>query len=151
MASRNLSDCVPELQAKIPLIIKDYNTLFLDRTLFITCTLRSTLEQVQLFAVGRTREPIGKSYIVTWQDGLTRCSMHNPLPDQPLSRAVDLGVLIGGKYMGKDIYYRPLLDLARKYNLISGWDFRNSGLPMDQLIGDGHFHDAPHIETKSKV
>lgn len=148
MASRDLKLCVKELQEKIPLIIEEYNRLFPERELKIICTLRSTEEQQRLFAIGRTTPPIGKKYWVTKIDGIRVFSKHNPTPTESLSRAVDFGVFIGGKYITNITYYYPLLDLARKQNLISGLDFNNSGLPLERLLKQKTFKDAPHIEVK---
>lgn len=148
MASRLLSDCVPELVEKIPLIIKDYEELFTDRSLIITCSLRSTEEQQQIYAVGRTKAPLGKKFYLTQIDGIKILSFHNPTPDQPLSRAVDMGVIVGGKYITDNTFYYPLLDIARKYNLTSGLDFKNSGKPLTEILKNGEFHDCPHLQVR---
>lgn len=133
MASRNLKDCVEELQQKWPLIKKDYEDMYIDRVIKPICTLRSTEEQQALYAQGRTKP--GKK--VTWIDGVNKRSKHNPLPPPgpQKSRAIDAGVFIGGKYMTKEVFYEPLRDLAKKYGLKSGWTFPR------------HACDPPHIET----
>lgn len=148
MASRDLKLCVQELQEKVPLIIETYNKTFPERELRIICTLRSTEEQQRLFAIGRTTPPIGKKYWVTKVDGVKVFSKHNPTPTESLSRAVDFGVFIGGKYITNINYYYPLLTFAREQELISGLDFKNTGLPLDKLLKQKTFKDAPHIEVK---
>lgn len=150
MASKDLKDAVPELEQKIPLIIKDYESMFPERKLEVICSLRSTEEQQHLYAIGRTLEPIGRKYIVTQKDGVTKLSKHNPTPTCKLSRAVDFGVFVGGKYITQIEYYYPLLDLARKYDLISGLDFSNTGQTLEQRKLSKNFKDAPHIEVKEK-
>lgn len=149
MASRDLNLCVPELQEKIPLIIQGYQLLFPDRELRIICTLRSSEEQQKLYAIGRTIPPIGKKFEVTQVDGVKVFSKHNPNPTEVLSRAVDFGVFIGGKYMTKGEYYYPLLNFARQVGLISGLDFKDTGKPLEELLKSKSFKDAPHVQTKS--
>lgn len=150
MASRDLKLCVLELQEKIPLIQEEYQKLYPERELRIICTLRPNKEQANLFAIGRTIPPIGKKYWVTQVDGITTFSKHNPDPLESLSKAVDFGVFIGGKYITNNSFYYPLLELARKHDLISGIDFGNSGKPLDELLKDKSWKDFPHVETKSK-
>src|SRR3974377_1754464 len=151
MTDRNLADCVPELQKKVPLLIEDYNSMFPGRQLKSICTLRSTQEQQNLFAVGRTIPPYGPKYYLTKVDGVIKFSKHNPDPIEPLSKAVDFGVFIGGKYLKHDIFYYPLLDLARKYELVSGLYFFQRGLPLEVLLQLPEFRDSPHIETKGPL
>lgn len=160
MPSRDLADCVPEFAHKIELIIKEYNeTYFHDKAIIKPiCTLRTAAEQLACFKVGRVVEmvngiPVVKSInpkkIITKLDGIMKVSKHNPTVTQPLSRAVDFGVFIGGKYITDNDYYEPLLTLARKYDLISGWDFKQSGLSIAELKKKKIFKDPPHIEMKS--
>ena len=147
MASRDLNDAVPELQVKVPLIIADYVAQFPDRDLRVICTLRTTTEQQQLYARGRSFPPYGRDYQVTDVDGVTKFSKHNPDPVEPKSKAVDFGVFIVKKYITNETYYYPLLDLARKYNLVSGGDFHLTGLPLDQVLKLEGFKDWPHVEV----
>lgn len=151
MASRKLEDCVNILQQKIPLIINEYNQTYPERELRVICTLRSTQEQQDLFAVGRTKPPIGNKYIVTQIDGVTKFSKHNPDPVEPKAKAVDLGIFIGGRYMTEDNFYYPLLDLARKNDLVSGLDFRETGLTLVELLKKRSFKDSPHVEVRGPV
>ena len=160
MSSRDPKDCVPELADLIPKIVADYNAIFLleKAVLRPICTLRLASEQFALFKIGREIEmvdgvpvvkSVNKGKTVTQIDGITKFSKHNATPTQPLSRAVDFGVFIGGKYITDTKYYEPLLDLAKKYGLRSGWDFRDSGLSIPELKKKtAWFKDPPHIETK---
>jgi hypothetical protein len=148
MSTRNILDAVPELQTKIPLIIVDYAKLYPDRILKIICVLRSTKEQQALYALGRTD---GSDHIVTQIDGVTKFSKHNPDPVEPKSKAIDFGVFVGGKYITRDFYYYPLLDLARKYNLVSGIDFDRTGLPLQGCLSRKGFKDPPHIEVPGPI
>lgn len=151
MASRRIEDCVVELQEKVPLIIKDYNALFPERSLRVICSLRSTTEQQALYAKGRTAPPLGKRHQVTQVDGVHTLSAHNPWPASPLAKAVDFGVFIGGVYQTKDVFYYPLLDLARKYKLVSGYDFSKTGKKLQELLADGRFHDGPHVQIDTPL
>ena len=136
MASRLLTDAVPELQLKAPLIINDYQMQFPDRVLKVICTLRSTQEQQALFFQGRTKV-----------DGIHKFSKHNPDPIELLAKAVDFGVFVCPTYITQESYYYPLLDLARKYQLISGLDFFNTGVPLAECLLHTYFKDPPHIEV----
>jgi hypothetical protein len=151
MASRLLTDCVDELQQKVPLIIAEYNSLYSGRSLRPISTLRSTEEQQAIYAIGRTVAPIGDRYIRTKNDGVLNPSKHNPWPDYPLSKAVDFGVFVMGHYYTDNTFYYPLLDLARKYDLISGGDFIMSGSSVSVLLAEKKWRDWSHIETKTPL
>ena len=159
MASRNILDAVPELQEKNLKIIEDYSAFFVGQGFILKpiCVLRSCSEQFELFKKGRVVNlvnglPVVVSenprLFVTKIDGITKYSKHNPTPLQPLSRAIDYGVFKDGHYITDDQYYEPLLDLARKYNLRSGWDFNNTGLPIEQAKKIKEFKDPPHCEIR---
>jgi hypothetical protein len=160
MSSRDLNDCVPRLAEAAIKIVEDYNKMFLLEKAILKpiCTLRLTSEQLALFKIGRIVEMVNgipvvkkvfKGKTVTQIDGVTKPSKHNPIPTQPLSRAVDFGVFIGGKYITDTKYYEPLLELARKYNLRSGWDFRDSGLSIVEIKKKtSWFKDPPHCEVR---
>jgi peptidoglycan L-alanyl-D-glutamate endopeptidase CwlK len=128
MASRDLKDCTTELQEKWPLIKRDIELANPTWVAKPICTLRSTDEQAELFQQGRTKP--GK--IVTWIDGVTKIGAHNPIPGavEQKSRAIDVGIFVDGKYMTDNSYYKCLIDMCKKYDLKSGWDFG----------------DPPHIE-----
>lgn len=158
MSSRSLSDCVDSLSLAASYIIEDYGRMMINDglTLRPICTLRSAAEQLEAFKKGRVIEMVdGKpivieehpGLIVTKIDGITKTSKHNPTNEYPLSRAVDFGVFNkAGKYLTDNKYYEPLLDLARKYNLITGWDFKQTGLPIEKLLKIPDFRDPPHVQ-----
>ena len=159
MSSRLITDCIPELFDINTSICTEYAALFISQgfTLKPICTLRSTAEQFELFKKGRVVNLVNGIPVVisenprlfiTKIDGITKYSKHNPTPLQPLSRAIDYGVFKDGHYITDDQYYEPLLDLARKYNLRSGWDFNNTGLPIEQAKKIKEFKDPPHVEFK---
>ena len=128
MPSRDIALCVPELQEKWPLIKRDIEAMNPGWEAKPICTLRSTAEQQELFAQGRTKP----GPIVTWIDGVTKIGAHNPVPGKkPESRAIDVGIFVKGEYMTRSSYYRPLQTLAPKYGLKSGWSFG----------------DPPHVEV----
>jgi peptidoglycan L-alanyl-D-glutamate endopeptidase CwlK len=134
MASRDLALCVEELRNKVPLIIDEYHQINAPYIIKIICTLRSTQEQQELYAKGRTTP----GNIVTYKDGVTSFGAHNPTPTQPLSRAVDFGVFRGKDYITQNTYYSPLGPLAEKYGLVWGGSWET-------------FKDTPHIETKDAL
>jgi hypothetical protein len=150
--SRKIEDADPILQEKILLIIEDYPSYYPEAELRILCTLRSIETQKLHYAVGRTIPPIGKKYQITQIDGVNKFGEHNPIPGKfDKSRAVDFGVFINGKYITAEKYYYPLLDLARKYDLISGIDFKNTGQTLEERLKarkQGAFLDFPHLEMK---
>jgi hypothetical protein len=151
MSSRRLEDCVPELQTKVPLIIQEYQTWYPDRELRIICSLRTTAEQQQLYAKGRTIPPYGASHYITQIDGVVKYSKHNPDPKEPKSKAVDFGVFVNKKYLTQDEYYYPLLELARKNGLVSGLDFARSGKPLQELLDMHIWRDPPHVEVTGSL
>lgn len=158
MSSRNLADCTPVLRIAAQDIIQKYNNAFSDgRVLRPICTLRSTDEQFNIWKVGRTwvmqdgvphELTADRKKILTTVDGYTKFSKHNPDPVEPLAKAVDFGVFVGGKYITDNTYYYPLLQLARDAGVVSGIDFRQSGLDLATLIADKTlWKDVPHIEV----
>lgn len=162
MSSRLLTDCVPKLAEAGKLICDDYNLQFAPDGLTCKpiCTLRSTAEQLALFKKGRVVRMVdglpvvdseNPEFIVTKLDGITKTSMHNPISTEPLSRAIDFGIFRDGKYITDDKYYEPLLGLANKYNLISGWDFGNTGDSIAKLKKNKKFKDPPHVQIKGQL
>lgn len=94
----------------------------------------------QDWAAGKLKVAIvDKRKKVTTLDGWKKLSKHIVTDEEPLARAVDFGVLVGGKYLAgpKDTYlYHPLANMAHKHHLISGGvDFPG-------------WEDWPHIETE---
>jgi peptidoglycan L-alanyl-D-glutamate endopeptidase CwlK len=91
----------------------------------LTCTQRSVEEQQRLYAKGRT-QPGQK---VTNVDGVTKKSNHNYTP----ARAVDVAVVINGKVSWDADEYAPLGELAKKYGLHWGGNWKS-------------LKDYPHLE-----
>jgi hypothetical protein len=139
MASRKIEDCVPELQEKIPLIVRDFNLENAPLVLRPICTLRDTLEQQKLWWIGRYIDKAGKivttSKKVTNIDGVNKLSNHNPTRKTNKSRAVDFGIFLDGKYLTTPSLYDKLIPLAKKYNLVSGGTWIS-------------LKDRPHMEIK---
>jgi hypothetical protein len=134
MATRNIQDAVEELQQKWPLIEKDFEQENPGWNLILVCVLRSVEEQQGLWKIGRSL-PGAK---VTNKSGIfPSISKHNPTIKYPKSRAIDVGVLVGGKYMTKNSYYLPLGALAKRYGLVWGGDW----FPLK---------DSPHLEVVSE-
>lgn len=134
MSSRDINDCVDELKEKIPKIVTDYNQMFPERELKPIETLRSLEEQLIAYKKGKSQLKVG---------------LHNPSKEYPKSRACDFGVFIKGKYMTDEKYYYPLLELCRKYDLISGIDFKETNQTLEQRIAaKKEFRDWPHIQVR---
>lgn len=95
----------------------------------ITCGLRSTKQQQDLYALGRTKA--GKR--VTNCDGIIKKSAHQ------LGRAVDIAIVKNGKISWNVKDYKPFIEEIRKLSkaykisLVFGADFKK-------------LKDYPHIE-----
>lgn len=125
MPSRNIEDCLPELQEKFEQFDLGMRTAGIDYIL--TCTKRSQEEQNALYAQGRTAP--GK--VVTW----TLKSKHID------GRAFDIAIMINGK-----ICWNPTLDADN--DGVS--EYTEAGL-IGESVGlrwGGRFKspDAPHFE-----
>ena len=128
MPSRDLADCVRDLQDLWPQIIDRYMTAHPGRSLLLTCTYRSPAEQASLYQQGRTTS----GPIVTQCDGMTVMSQHNYSP----SRALDFCVLVAGKVSWSPIDYEAVGNIAEALGLEWGGSWP-------------HFKDRPHLQVKS--
>lgn len=136
--SRDIRDCVPELREKDPLIRADFTAKYPDLILKPICTLRSLEYQNQLWLKGRVIP--GKK--VTNISGIyPNVGKHNPIPNQPHSRAIDYGIFRGKEYLPLAPEYDYIGELAKKYNLRWGGDWNNDGIANESLV------DKPHVET----
>ena len=124
MPSTKLSDCDPALALGYTCLLHEFREQT-GHDLLLTCTARSTDEQVKLYAQGRTTP----GPIVTQLDGTTKKSKHNLVP----ARALDVAVIVNGKVSWDDSQYHPLVELSQKYGLVSGGSWP-------------HFKDWPHLE-----
>jgi hypothetical protein len=95
------------------------------RTLIVTNTYRTPLEQKALYDQGRTKP----GSIVTNIDGVTRLGNHNFYP----ARALDFAVLIGGNISWATADYMFMKELARLHGLAWGGNWTT-------------LKDYPHIE-----
>lgn len=124
MASRKITDCVPELQKAWPILKKAYDSLHEGYYLKITCTHRPPEEQFELFQKGRKFDINGKVYqidrtkIVTNVDGTKVMSAHNYYP----ARAFDVAVMNAKtkKATWDEELYHPLPDLCKTHKLENG-------------------------------
>ncbi len=129
-------------------IKNDYFARFPGKYLSLTCVHRTPAEQLELFKKGRTATFAGtwvvedQSKIVTNVDGFKVLGAHNYYP----SRAIDVAVVDNqtGKALWEEKYYLPLLEIAKRYDLVSGGDWDGDGDRTDQKL-----HDLPHIEVKN--
>lgn len=112
MATRDIKDAVPELQAAYKYAVTEYKKLYPnDPQPFLTCVYRSNEEQAQLYAQGRT----AKGPIVTWaKPGMSR---HNTLP----SRAFDIGFITVKKTLSWDSkLFKKFADIITKKGITWG-------------------------------
>jgi peptidoglycan L-alanyl-D-glutamate endopeptidase CwlK len=91
MASRDIKDCDPQLQALFAMFDLGMKKAGIDY--IVTCTYRSNDEQNKLYAQGRT---VGGSVVTNCRGGE---SLHNvcTADKRPLSRAFDIVVMDSGK------------------------------------------------------
>jgi len=125
MSSVYLKDCEKDLAEKYIALLHDFRENHPGYDLQITCTHRSAKEQMELYAIGRSKP----GQIVTQIDGVKKMSNHNFMP----SRALDVAVLIHGKITWDEEAYKPLVALAEKHGLVSGGSWKT-------------FKDYPHLE-----
>lgn len=126
MASTRLSDCEPALQLAYTMLLHDFREST-GHDLLITCTHRSTAEQSLLYAKGRT----APGQRVTNVDGIRTMSNHNYTP----ARAIDVAVVTQGKVSWSPVDYAPLGELAKRYSLVWGGDWKS-------------LRDYPHLELQ---
>jgi len=119
MASRKMSDCLPELQDKFREFDRRMKAAGIDY--LITCTFRRQNEQDALYAQGRT-EP---GPIVTW----TKRSMHT------LRRAFDIVIMENGKpdWDAKNPKWKKAGEIGRSVGLKWGGDFSNPDMPHFEI------------------
>lgn len=125
MASRKLEDLHPDIQPLAAALIKAGKKEGID--ILIYCTYRSSQEQAELYAQGRT-EPGPK---VTW----TLSSKHNEVDDvgRPASKAFDCVPIVKGNAVWNDY------DLWEKIGFLG----KSFGLRWG---GDWKYRDCPHFE-----
>lgn len=141
MASRNIIDCVPELQGKWPLLKKEFEAIFPGWSLILTCTYRSPEEQFDLFKKGR-REVNGEwvvdapGLVVTYVDGKSRLSEHNYRP----ARAFDVVIVKPDGKMTWELQepaWQALPKIVQSFGLESGGTWTK-------------FKDFPHVQVSKK-
>src|SRR5438105_1728110 len=104
----------------------------------LTCVYRSPEEQFELFKQGRTMDTSGewiiqdKEKVVTNVDGRKVKGAHNYKP----ARAIDVCVVDNqtGKRLWDEKWYQPLVEIAKKHNLVEGGTWRS-------------IKDWPHLEV----
>lgn len=130
MPSRMLKDCDPGLVSAFLAVRSKYENAYPGRQIIITCTQRTPEEQAVLYAQGRT----APGQIVTW----TMQSKHTAVP---LSRAIDVVILVGGKITWDLREYVPFGKLAQAEGLRWGGDWDGDG-----DLADEKKVDLPHVE-----
>ncbi len=130
MASRKLTDADPRLADAFCKGRAAYQQDYPGKVISITCTHRSTEEQQELYAHGRSKP----GQIVTQIDGVTKKSNHNFYP----SRAIDFCIEVGGKVVWAEAEYK-----------VAGPYFAAQGL---QWGGNWKtFKDLPHVELPEEA
>lgn len=138
MPSRDIKDCVTELQDKWPLLKAEFQRRFPGWVMLLTCTHRTPEEQFELFKRGR--RPIGDGWavaraaeVVTYKDGLKDLSNHNYYP----ARAFDFALQKPDGDLTWDLKedaWKAVPDIVHKFGLVSGGTWK-------KLV------DYPHVET----
>lgn len=137
MPSRDIQDAAQPIRSVWENIKNDFIEKSPGHYLELTTVHRTPAEQFELFKKGRTMGTDGKwviqdkTQVVTNVDGTTILGSHNYHP----ARAIDVAVVDNqsGKFLWDDKYYQPLGDIAKRYNLEWGGDWKS-------------FKDMPHIE-----
>lgn len=140
MPSKDIADAVKPLRNNWEAIKADYQKVFPSKHLVLTCTHRFVEEQLELFKKGRVLGSDGKwvvqdkAKIVTNVDGIKILGAHNYKP----ARAIDVMVVdnVTGRETWDERYYKPLIEIVKKYTLESG------GVWIS-------IKDWPHIQIKN--
>ena len=93
----------------------------------ISTTYRSPKAQNDLYQIGRSRPPFGKT--VTDCDGKKLLSKHNLFP----SKAIDVYVHSSGKAIWDESLYLPIGPLAKRFGLVWGIKLRNGAIDLPHL------------------
>ena len=138
MPSKDINDTCKAIRDVWENITNDFIESSPGYYLKIECSYRSPQEQFELFKQGRELGSIGwsvvdKLKVVTNDDGTIKKSPHNYNP----SRAIDVSVWNNqtGKVNWKTIVFSPLENIAKRYNLVWGGDFKS-------------IKDYDHLEVK---
>ena len=138
MASRDISECVEELQIKWPLLQDVFCKQFKGWGIEISCSHRPVEEQFELFKKGR-REVNGEwiiddsKSVVTYVDGKSRLSEHNYKP----SRAIDVFLKKPDGSITWDLTEEPWKKLPE---IVQGFGLESGGTWQK-------FKDYPHIQV----
>jgi len=130
--SRDLADCEPELVRRY-LLLKHAFALRTGRSLFETCTWRSSSRQQDLYRVGRRGIPGERT--VTKIDGVTKRSRHNFFPSQAIDVCVDSDPGPGKVAVWDRASYAPLGPLAAEFGLMWGGNWAMDDYPHLELPG----------------
>lgn len=140
MATRDLADAHPVLAERYEALRERYEAEHPEHHLALTCVFRSPEEQFALYQKGRRLAEDGKWYLqdraarVTNCDGTIAISKHNLRP----ARAVDVVVVVAGKWLWAESEYEALGPLAVACGLVWGGSWPK-------------FRDRPHLELPHDV
>ena len=146
MASRDLADCHRVLAERFKAVRLRYVQDHPGHALEITCTHRSPEEQFALYQKGRQLSVgrwvvVDPARIVTKCDGTIKVSLHNVTP----ARALDVVVVVGGKWCWAEAEYAPLGPLASEEGLRWGGDWDGNPATKETFV------DSPHLELPADV
>lgn len=147
MPTTDIADACKDIRDVWENIKNDFFEAVPGHYLDLTCVHRTPEEQFILFRQGRSQDLSGVWHIVdsdkvvTNDDGKTHLSPHNYLP----ARAIDVCVVDNqtGSRLWNEKWYKPLLDIAKRYNLVEGGEWRT--------IKDWPHLEVPHYKDYSNV
>ena len=133
MPSRNLSDAHPILAQAYVASKAQFEVLFPEYRVLVTCTHRSNQEQADLYAIGRTKP--GRK-VTNAKPGQSK---HNDLP----SKAIDIAFQhrVTGKLSWNIGLFKKFYDLMKAHSPVIRWGAH--------VTNGGDFktiNDAPHYE-----
>jgi hypothetical protein len=141
--SRDVGLCCSILRAALPGVIEDMQIAMPGTTTKPIQTERTTAEQQALYASGRSVPGPWK----TDADGVLLLSNHQRQVKhgEDAVHATDLGVFSRNVYLTKDLYYKPLAEIASARGLVSGWSFPTENIDPDHLQCMGRERHSPAV------
>lgn len=139
MSTKEINDAAFPLRDHWDEIKRDFFAKVPGVYLEVDCVYRSPEEQFELYKKGRNKTDKGlwvvtdREAIVTNIDGYKIKGAHNYNP----ARAIDVCAVNNqtGKRSWKEEWYTPLIEIAERYNLVSGGKWKS-------------LKDFPHIEIR---
>ena len=147
MASRNITDCIQELQNAWPKLKAEFEHMFPGWKMILTATYRTPEEQFKIFQDGRTfNHDLGQwivhdqAQVKTMRDGIKRLSLHNDFP----AKAFDVALI---NPAGAAVWTSPVKPFPEQWAALPGL------APLFGLENGGSWsrlHDWPHFQLRIK-